>query len=76
MQSTEDRIRKLISEHIDLGREANLDAKLKDAGVTSMQTIAFGKEVAKEFNLKISTGDCANLHTLRDFVNYIDSQKS
>ena len=76
MSSTENRVRELIREHIDLGREANLDAKLRDAGVPSVQIVAFGKEIAKEFNLQMSSGDCANLHTLRDFINYVDSKKS
>ncbi|MCY4643815.1 MAG: acyl carrier protein [Bacteriovoracales bacterium] len=74
MATAEERIKKLIHEHLDLGREPNLDAKLTDAGVSSVQAVAFGKEVAKEFNLSMSPGDCANLQTLRDFVTYIDSK--
>ena len=47
--STEGRVKELINENFDLGGDQNLDAKLADAGISSVQLVAFGKLLAKEF---------------------------
>ena len=78
MATTEARVRELVAENLEvdgqpLGPELDLDSGLSEAGVSSMDIVAFAKLVAQEFNLTFSPEDCARLKTLRDLVEYIDA---
>ena len=73
MASTEDRIRTLITEHLDLGREPDFDARFSEAGVASVDAVAFFKVVEREFALTLSSDALATMQTLRDLVDYIDA---
>ena len=74
MSSTQDRLTQLIDEHLDLGRDPDFDAQLGDSGVSSVDAVAFFKEVNNVFSLSLQPEDCLQFKTLRDLVAYIDSQ--
>ena len=79
MASTEDRVRQLVRDNLEvdgkpLAEPVELDTGLSDVGVSSMDIVAFAKLVAQEFNVNFTPEDCANLTTLRGLVEYLDSQ--
>jgi len=74
MSSTESRLRQLINENLDLDHEPDFDRAFSDAGVTSMQAVAFFKLVNDEFDLKMVAEDCMQFDTLRDLVTNIDAR--
>ncbi|MCY3702939.1 MAG: acyl carrier protein [Rhodospirillales bacterium] len=74
MSSTESRLRQLINENLDLDHEPDFDRAFSDAGVTSMQAVAFFKLVNDEFDLKMVAEDCMQFDTLRDLVTHIDAR--
>lgn len=69
--ATLDRLKALVSEHLDLGREPSLDGGIADSGVSSLDAVAFKKVVEKEFGITIPP-ECFD--TLRKLSDYIDSQ--
>jgi len=69
--AAEARLRELVDEHLDLGREPLWDGGLADSGVTSLQAVAFKKIVEKEFDVSIPL-ECFD--TLRKLAAYIDSR--
>ena len=73
MASTEDRIRKLAQENLGLDREVNFDTKLSESGVSSVDVVAFIKVIEKEFDLTISSGDLAQIQSLRGLTEYLDT---
>ncbi len=78
MATTEDRVRQLVAENLEvdgqpLGPSLDLDTGLAEAGVPSMDIVAFAKLVAQEFNLTFSPEDCARLNNLRDLIEFIDA---
>ena len=74
MTSTEDRIRNLISENLEIdGSALDLNGGLTDAGVSSMDLVAFAKVVAKEFNVAFTPDDCANLKSIRELIARLDA---
>ncbi len=74
MSSTEDRIRKIIKDNLDLDHEPNFDIGLGDTGVSSVDCIAFFKLVNEEFNLGLVAEACRQFKTLRDLVSFIDAR--
>ena len=79
MTSTEDRIRKLIDENLEidgrpLGKPLDLNLSLIEAGVSSMDLIAFAKLVSKEFNVAFSRDDCANLKSVQELIEFLDTR--
>ena len=78
MSSTEDRIRQLVEENLEvdgqpIAQPINLDSNLSDAGVSSMDVVAFGKLVNEEFNANLSVEDCSKLPTLRALIDHLDA---
>lgn len=73
MSSTQDRLQKLVNEHLDLGANPDFDAQLADSGVSSVDAVAFFKEVNQTFNLSLKAEECLQFKTLRLLVNYIDA---
>jgi len=67
----EARLRELVNEHLDLGREPQWDGGLADSGVSSLDAVAFKKVVESEFGVSIPP-ECFD--TLRKLAAYIDSQ--
>ena len=69
--ATQARLQKLVAQHLDLGREPNLDATLADSGVSSLAAVEFMKVVEADFGLSIPP-ECFG--TLRKLAAYLDSQ--
>ena len=74
MTNTETRLKQLIDEHLDLGRDPDFDAQLGDSGVSSVDAVAFFKEVNQTFSLGLSAEDCLQFKTLRQLVGFIDGR--
>lgn len=79
MATTEERLRKLVDENLEvegrpIGRELGLDKNLGDAGVSSVDFVAFMKVVVQEFGVELSAGDCENFQTLSDLIEYLDKE--
>ena len=79
MASTADRIKKLVEENLEVDGQAvsvpdDLNANLSDAGVPSMDFVAFAKVVVAEFDVPLMPEDCAGFSTLKDLAAYIDAQ--
>ena len=74
MTKTEERLKQIIDEHLDLGRDPDFDAQLGDSGVSSIDAVAFFKVVNEEFELGLAPEDCLQFKTLRDIATYIDSR--
>ncbi len=74
MSSTEDRIRKIIDDNLDIGHEPDFDAKLGDTGVSSVDCISFFKLVNGEFGLGLAAEECRQFVTLRDLVSFINAR--
>lgn len=74
MTTTEERLKQIIDEHLDLGRDADFDAQLGDSGVSSVDAVAFFKVVNEEFDLGLAPEDCLQFKTLRDLATFIDAR--
>ena len=73
MSSTEDRIGKLVDQHLGLGSSPDFNARLANAGVSSVDFVAFFKEVNDAFNLSLQPEECLQFKTLRLLADYIDA---
>ena len=79
MASTAERLRKLVSDNIEVDGKAldipeDLDMSLPDAGVSSTDIVALAKLIADDFNISISVEDCAGLDNLKKVVAFIDGK--
>ena len=79
MATTEERLRKLVSENLEvdgqpLSGDLDLNAKLMDAGVTSMDLVAFARVIQEEFQIKFEPEQCTELQTLAQVVEFLDAQ--
>ena len=74
MSSTESRLRTLINDNLDLDHDPDFDRSFGDAGVSSVDAVAFFKLVNEEFDLKMVAEDCQQFKTLRELVTYIDAR--
>ena len=77
MATTEQRIRQLVSDNLEvdgqpLNLSDNLDTNLTDLGVSSLDVVAFAKLVSKEFNITLTIEDCAALNTMQKLIDHID----
>ena len=75
MASSENRIRALINENLGVdGQSVDLSLSLTDAGVSSIELVAFAKVVAREYGLTFTPQDCASLGSVRELIDFIDSR--
>jgi acyl carrier protein len=74
MSSTETRLRTIISDSFDLDHEPDFDRAFSDAGISSVEAVAFYKTVNQEFDLNMVAEDCLQFKTLRELVTYIDAR--
>ena len=79
MATTEERIRKLVDENLEvdgrpLGRPLDLNSSLRDTGVSSVDFVAFAKLVAQEFNTSFSAEDCANINSVGELISFLDAR--
>lgn len=73
MSTTESRLRTLIDEHLDLDHAPDFDLAFGEAGVSSLDCVAFVKLVAKEFAVEISPEEWMGLASLRGLAAHIDA---
>lgn len=75
MASTEDRIKQLVQENLQIGgRAVDLDVSAADSGVSSMDIVGFLRVVEEEFGVTIPPAEAAKFSNLRSLVDYLDSQ--
>ena len=74
MATTESRLRALVVQHLSLNREADLDGGFSDAGISSLDAVAFMRIVEREFGITIPPEDCATIQTFRDLIAHIDEK--
>ncbi len=78
MASTGDRRRDQINENLEVDGQPidlpqDLNTSLLDAGVSSVDLVAFAKVVSQDFNVKFAPEDCARHNTLQGLIEFIDS---
>ena len=73
MATAADRLKELANEHLDLGHEPDLDVKFSDSGVSSVDAVAFIRVVNQDFNITIPPEKVAEMETLRDLAEYLDT---
>ena len=77
MPSTEERIRKLIADNLEVdGRpinDVNLNASLRDIGVPSVDIVAFARLVQEEFSIQFGVEQCTELTNLSEVIAYLDA---
>lgn len=76
MASTESRLRKLISENIEVDGQplsADLSISLLDQGVSSMDLVALAGVIQDEFNVKLAPEQCAEMPRMSDLIRYLDA---
>ena len=77
MASTEDRLRALIAENLEVDGEPialpdDLNVSLMEAGISSVDLVAFAKLVAQEFEVKFTLEDCGEVKSVRELVDRLD----
>lgn len=78
MATTADRIRKLIEDNLEVDGQSialpdDLNISLSEAGVSSVDILAFAKLVAEEFNMEFSPQDCVDVKTVQELVSRLDA---
>ena len=76
MATTTERLKSLVDEHLDLGRDPDFDAKFSDSGVSSVVAVAFIKVVNQEFDVTVPPEDFGNMQTLGDLASYLGSRSA
>lgn len=79
MATSAERIRALVNDNIEVdGNTLNIpddmDFSLSAAGVSSMDMVALGKLIAREFNITFTLDDCTSLDNLTKVVAFVDSK--
>lgn len=74
MSSTVDRLTKIIADNFDLDHTPDFNAQFSEAGLSSLEAVAFYTAVNEEFGLGLVAEDCQQFKTLQDLVEFIDSR--
>ena len=79
MASTAERIRSLVSENLEVDGQPialteDLNISLQEAGISSVELVAFAKLVSQEFDVKFTLEDCGNIKSLQELVEWIDAR--
>ena len=79
MASTEERVRKLVSENLEvdgqpLSADLDFNSSLIDAGVSSVDVVAFARVVQDEFGIQFAVEDCTDLTSLAALVEFLDAR--
>ncbi len=77
MATTEQRIRQLVSENLEVdGQPVDLSGDLNTGlgalGVSSLDVVAFAKLVSEEFNITFTIEDCETVDTIQKLIDHID----
>lgn len=78
MASTEDRLRTLIADNLEVDGQPialpdDLNISLMEAGISSVDLVAFAKLVAQEFDVKFSLEDCGEVKSVRELVDRLNA---
>ena len=78
MATTEERLRQLVDDNLEIeGRSAgdplHSDYSLREAGISSVDFIAFAKIVADDFGVAFSPEDCAKYNTVGELIARLES---
>lgn len=78
MASTEDRIRRLVDESLQIegrsiGQALDLNANMAEAGVSSSDVVSFWKAINNEFGVRIPPEEFADLLTVQSLIDFLDS---
>ena len=78
MASTEDRLRSLIAENLEVDGKPialpdDLNISLMEAGISYVDLVAFAKLVAQEFDVKFSLEDCGEVKSVRELVDRLNA---
>ena len=78
MASTEDRVRGLIADNLEVDGKPvdsslSLSSSLTDAGVSSMDIVSFARVIQDEFGIKFGVEQCSELQTLGQLIDYLDA---
>ena len=78
MASTEDRVRKLIADNLEVDGKPvdsslSLESSLTDAGVSSMDIVSFARVIQDEFGTKFDVEQCEELQTLGQLIAYLEA---
>ena len=76
MATTEQRIRQLVSENLEVdGQPVDLSGDLNTGlgalGVSSLDVVAFAKLVSEEFNITFTIEDCETVDTIQKLIDHI-----
>ena len=76
MASTEERVRQLVSDNLEvdgqpLNLSADLNTGLTELGVSSLDVVAFAKLVSKEFNITFTIEDCETVNTIQKLIDHL-----
>ena len=76
MATTEERVRQLVSDNLEvdgqpLNLSADLDTGLTELGVSSLDVVAFAKLVSKEFNITFTIEDCETVNTIQKLIDHL-----
>ena len=76
MASTEERVRQLVSDNLEvdgqpLNLSADLNTGLTELGVSSLDIVAFAKVVSKEFDISFTVEDCETVNTIQKLIDHI-----
>lgn len=79
MPTTEERIRKLISDNLEVDGQPidpamPLDTKMSDTGISSTDLVAFAKVLQDEFGIQFSIEDCSPDPTLGGLVSAVNAK--
>ena len=78
MATTEERLRKIVDDNLEIegrakGDPLHLDRSIADAGVPSPDIVAFWKLVNEEFGVDISAEEFAELLTPGALIQHLDA---
>lgn len=74
MTSTEDRIRHLVREHLDITEDLDFDASFGQFDISSLDVVTFAKLVGQEFGFMVPPPAFAQFENLRGLVDYIEER--
>ena len=78
MASIEERLRQLADENLEvdgqpIGKLLDPSKSLGDLGVSSLDTVAFGKVIAQEFNVSFTPETVAEMRNIGDLIAYLEA---
>ena len=81
MASTEDRVRKLIADNLEVDGKPvdasmDLSSNLTDAGVSSMDIVSFARVIQNEFGISFTPEHCTELQSIGQLIEFLDASSA